>query len=255
MKLRTTLIAAASSALLVTGFAHAANPTAPATPAARAADKNMAQPGPRSDAREALEKKLRTGKNRADYQRILKEDGYSIAAINEDKKDYLEYEVVKGADSYEVQIDFKDGAAMASEIAVQPNMWRADATERMLTDPNYQSPTPLVADTQGRYSDRRLMKRWTDEKDRLEKALPDNLKASEYRSKLEGMGYKVTAVIDREKDYAEYEIVKGDNSYEVQIDLDPATGMARDVEVVSNWWEADATDKATDRAEDRKKMN
>jgi hypothetical protein len=212
----------------------------------------MAHPGPRSDAREALEKKLRAGQNRADYQRILKDDGYRIAAINEVKNDYLEYEVVKGADSYEVQIDFKDGAARASEIAVQPNMWRADATERMLADPNYRQTTPLVADTQGRYSDRRLMQRWTDEKDQLEKALPGNLKASEYRSKLEGMGYKVTAVNDREKDQVEYEIVKGVNSYEVQIDLDPATGRARDVEIASNWWEADATERATDRAEERR---
>lgn len=244
MKFRTTWIAVVSSTLLVTSLAQAVNPTAPA--------KSMAHPDLRSDAREALEKKLRSGKNRADYERILKGEGYRIAAINEDKNDSREYEVVKGADSYEVQIDFKDGAAMASEIAVQPNVWRAEATERMLEDPGYRHTAPLVADTQGRYSDRRLMERWTDEKDRLEKALPDDLKASEYRSKLEDMGYKVTAVNDREKDEVEYEIVKGDNSYEVRIDLDPATGMARDVEVASNWWEAEATDRATERAEDKR---
>lgn len=252
MKFRTTLIAVASSTMLATGLAQAANPTAPATPEARVADKNMANPGPGSDARDALEKKLRSGKNRADYERILKNDGYRISAINEDKKDYLEYEVVKGKTSYEVQIDFKDGAAQASEIAVQPNIWRADMTKRMLEEPNFQNTAPLVADTQGRYSDRRFMKGWTDEKERLEKALPAKLKASEYRSKLEGMGYKVTAVNDKEKDYVEYEIVKGDNSYEVQIDLDPSTGMARDVEVASNWWEAEATERSTDRAADRK---
>lgn len=253
MKFRTTLIAVASSAMLATGLAQAANPAAPATPEARVTDKNMANPDPGSDARDALEKKLRSGKNRADYERILKNDGYRIAAINEDKKDYLEYEVVKGKTSYEVQIDFKDGAAQASEIAVQPNLWRADMTKRMLEDPNFQHTAPLVADTQGRYSDRRFMKGWTDEKERLEKALPAKLKASEYRSKLESLGYKVTAVNDKEKDYVEYEIVKGDNSYEVQIDLDPGTGMARDVEVASNWWEAEATERATDRAADRKK--
>jgi hypothetical protein len=68
------------------------------------------------------------------------------------------------------------------------------------------------------------------------------------------MGYKVTAVNDRDKDYVEYEIVKGENSYEVQIDLDPRTGMSRKVDVTSNLWEAEATDKATDRAADKKKM-
>ena len=60
-------------------------------------------------------------------------------------------------------------------------------------------------------------------------------------------GYKVTAVNDREKDYVEYEIAKGDNSYEVQIDLDPATQTAKKIDVTSNLWEAEATDRATDK--------
>lgn len=256
MKFRTTLIALTSSTLLATAYAQGTTPAASGTsaaPAARATDKNMAKPGAVNDARGALEKKLRAGKNRADYERILKGDGYRIAAINEDKDDYLEYEVVKGNNSYEVQIDFKDGAAQASEIAVNPNMWRAEATERMMKDPGYKHTGPLVADKEGRSSDRRFMKGWTDEKEQLEKALPANLKATEYRSKLETLGYKVTAVNDRDKDHVEYEIVKGDNSYEVKIDLDPATGMAKDVEVASNWWEAEATDRATERAADKKK--
>ena len=103
------------------------------------------------------------------------------------------------------------------------------------------------------YSDRRYIKGWTDEKDRLEKALPMNLKSADYRSKLEALGYKVTAVNDREKDYVEYEIAKGENSYEVQIDLDARTGMGKKIDVTSNLWEADATDRATDRAAEMKK--
>ena len=80
-----------------------------------------------------------------------------------------------------------------------------------------------------------------------------NLKAAEYKSKLESMGYKVTAVNDREKDYIEYEIAKGENSYEVQIDLDKSTGMAKKVDVTSNLWEAESTDKATEQAKEAKK--
>lgn len=249
MKFKYTLIALATSTLLATGV-QAADPAPAAKPgySNMMTDRQMAKSGYMKSDRGLLQQKLRAGKNRTDYEKILNDNGYRISAINEDKKDYLEYEVVKGGSSYEVQIDFKDGATMASKVEVENNMWRADATERMMKDENYRHAAPLMVDPMGRYSDRRYMKDWTDEKGRLEKAMPKNLKPADYRAKVEGMGYKVTAVNDREKDYVEYEIAKGENSYEVQIDLDPRTGMARKVDVTSNYWEADATDRATDRA-------
>lgn len=274
MKFKYTLVALASSALLASGVSHAAAHTektpaaagtpmaqpnnamgtpATAAPTTRMTDRQMAKSDQMKDDREQLQQKLRAGKNRADYQKILKDNGYRISAINQDKKDYVEYEVVKAGSSFEVQMDFDKGATQATKVEVENNMWRAKGTERMMKDEKYMPTAALVADPKGRYSDRRYMKGWTDEKDRLEKALPMNLKAADYRSKIEGMGYKVTAVNDREKDYVEYEIVKGENSYEVQIDLDTKTGMASKIDVTSNLWEADATERATDRAKDMKK--
>jgi hypothetical protein len=132
-------------------------------------------------------------------------------------------------------------------------MWRANGNERMREDEKSMPATALVADPKGRCSDRRHLQGWNDEKDRLEKALPVNLNAADHRAKVEGMGYKVTAVNDREMEYVEYEVVKGENSYEVQIDLDISTGIARKVDVTSNLWEAGTTDRATNRA-DHKKM-
>jgi len=251
MKLKQHLIAMAGATLLATGLAHAAG-TAMA-PAASTADRPATTANGRVDRdamnadREALEQKLSAGKNRADYAKILQANGYRIAAINDDKKDYLEYEVVKGQHSYEVQLDFKDGVARATEIDVVTNLWRADATERMMEDANYKHAGPLVADKEARYSDRRNMKAWEDEKGRLEKALQPNLEVSKYRPAIEAMGYQVTAVNDRDKDYVEYEIARGDNSYEVKIDINPQTRIAKEVDVTSNLWEADATDRATDR--------
>lgn len=247
MKLKYTLIALASSAVLFTGAAQAADTTAPtAVHPTPMTDRMMAQSGNMKAEREQLQQKLRTGKSREDYQKILNDNGYRISAINEDKKDYVEYEVVKAGHSYEIQMDFKEGVAQASKIEVEYNMWRADTTKRMMKDEKYQHASPLVADTKGTYSDRRNMKGWTDEKDQLQKSLPLNLKAADYRAKLEGMGYKVTAVNDRDTDFIEYEIAKGVNSYEVQIDLDEGTGMAKKIDVTSNFWEADATERATD---------
>jgi hypothetical protein len=129
---------------------------------------------------------------------------------------------------------------------VTNNLWRADATKRMLDDASYKPAAPLAADPQARYSDRRYLKAWTDEKDRLERALPPNQPVAVYRGMLEQQGYKITAVNDREADYVEYEIVKGDNSYEVQIDLDPKTGLGKEVDVTSNAWDAEGTERAKD---------
>ena len=153
MKLKHTLIALASSTLLFTGAAQAADATATtAAHPAKMTDRMMAKSGNMKADREQLQQKLRAGKTREDYQKILKDNGYRISAINEDKKDYLEYEVVKAGFSYEVQIDFKDNATQASKVEVENNMWRADATKRMMKDEKYQHAGPLVADTKGTVS-------------------------------------------------------------------------------------------------------
>jgi hypothetical protein len=196
--------------------------------------------------KDLLEQKLAAAQTRADYARILESNGYRIAAVNADKDDYLEYEVVKGQHSYEVQLDFDKGMAKASKIDVTFNMWRTDEAKRMLADASYRPSAPLKADPESRFSDRRYMPAWNDEKGRLEKSLTPNMKLSDIRPKLEQMGYKVTAVNDRESDYVEYEIVKGRNSYEVQIDVNAKTQVATKVDVTSNLWEADATDRVTD---------
>lgn len=224
--------------------AHAATTHAtPPTTTERAEMKNKRDAAMKGET-DALEQKLGAARNRSDYAQIIESNGYRISAINSDKPDYLEYEIVKGDHSYEVQLDFKKGSTKAEKIDVTNNMWRADSTKAMLKDANYRSATPLVADHDSRYSDRRYMKSWSSEKDQLEKALPANMKVADYKPKLEKMGYKITSMNDREKDYVEYEIVKGDNSYEVQIDVDPKTLVAKSVDVDSNLWRTDATKRA-----------
>lgn len=253
------LIAIASTTLLLSGVATAQTQTT-ATPSMTAATPMASTPRASSRDRRAamqgeeeqLEQKLQAGKNRAGYKQIIESNGYRIAALNADDKDYLEYEVVKGENSYEVQLDFDDGATKASKIDVAANMWRAKATERMMKDADYRHTGALVVEKDGRSSDRTYMKSWTGDKDRLEMALPPKLKVADYKGKIEKLGYKVTALNDRENDYVEYEIAKGDNSYEVQIDVDLKTGMSTKVDVTSNLWEADATDRTTDNAGQQK---
>lgn len=94
-----------------------------------------------------------------------------------------------------------------------------------------------------KYSDRAYSKDWTSEKDKLEKALGTGKDVVAYKAELKKMGYQVTFTNDKRKDYVEIEVVKGKDSYEIQIDLD-AAGKGKKVDVVANMWQSDATDKA-----------
>jgi hypothetical protein len=58
------------------------------------------------------------------------------------------------------------------------------------------------------------------------------------------MGWKITSVNYDKPDYVEFEIVKSDKSYEVQIDLDKNSHKATKVDVTSNIWKAEATENA-----------
>ena len=260
MKPNSQWIAWAVSALLGASMAHASDaraqldvPAKPMPPPMSATAGQYNSIVGRAEERSQLASELRAGHNRADLDKILVRNGYRISAINEDSRDYLEYEVVRGKNSYEVQVTFGNGSTSPTQIEVERNLWRAETTEKMVDDPSYRPPGAMAADSKGRYSDKLYLRNWTDEKDQLEKALPANLKVDEYRGKLERLGYRVTAVNDRELNHLEFEIVKGVNSYEVQIDVDPTSRMARKIDVTSNLWEAEATDAATDRAERRSK--
>ena len=266
--MKTNLIAAAALLALSSGFAVAqtASPAAtdktapvatqpvgtmgaPMAPRMRSADRAASL----KTSTDQIEQMLKGGQNRADYAKVLEKNGFRISSINSDKKDFLEYEVVKGNESYEVRLDFKDGAAKATDIKVTNNLWRAPSTKAMLKDQNYKMVGAMTADPEGRYSDRRYMKASTDEKDQLEKLRTANMTAAQYMAKLKDRGYQITAVNDKEADYLEYEILKGDNSYEVQLDVDPKTKVIKEVDVSTNAWDAPGTENAKDAKEAMKK--
>ena len=266
--MKTNLIAAATLLALSSGFtvAQTASPAAADKTAPMAATQpagTVAAPMTRvrsadrtasmKTSTDQIEQMLQGAQNRADYAKVLEKNGFRISSINSDKKDFLEYEVVKGNESYEVRLDFKDGAAKATDIDVTNNMWRAPSTKAMLKDQNYKVVGPMVADPEGRYSDRRYMKASTDEKDQLEKLHTANMTAAQYMAKIKARGYQITAVNDKEADYLEYEILKGDNSYEVQLDVDAKTKVIKEVDVSTNAWDAPGTENAKDAKDAMKK--
>ena len=151
---------------------------------------------------DSLERALKTGEEKEFYRRELEKMGWMITAVNYDKPDYVEYEIVKGDDSYEV------------------NIWKTDATEAALKDHKNVAYPARTTNNPERYSDRDRMKTAKDAEDKLEQALKTGEDKNFYRRELEKMGWKITSVNYDKPEYVEYEIVKGDDSYEVQIDFD-----------------------------------
>jgi len=199
--------------------------------------------------KEKLEHALKTGHDKGFYRRELEKLGYNITAVNYDKPDYLEYEIVKGRDTFEVQIDFDKDNRKATKVDVTTNMWQAESTDRALKDRKKVAYPGQTTRNPERYSERDRRKSWGDEKDRLEKALKTGEEKPFYRRELEKLGYKVTAVNYDKPDYVEYEVVKGQDTYEVQIDIDTNSRKATKVDVTTNMWKADATKKALEQTQ------
>ncbi|MFA7667176.1 MAG: hypothetical protein WCY32_13770 [Burkholderiaceae bacterium] len=247
---------AAPSAVPATPSAAPGAPTAaPATPsavpvappAARDATRFSDRDGLKawSGNKKELEQALGTGHDRAHYRQALEKMGYAITAINKDEPDYLEYEVIDGDKSYEIQVDFDKGTGKSTKVDVTRNLWKADTTRQALaaSDYKYTYPTAPSADAE-RSSDRARLLALAPAADKLETELGTGQDRAHYRQALEDKGYTVTSVNYDKPDYLEYEVVKGEDSYEVQIDFDEATGKSKKVDVTVNAIRSDATERA-----------
>jgi uncharacterized protein YmfQ (DUF2313 family) len=196
------------------------------------------------DSEDKLEHALKTGETKDFYRRELEKMGWQITSVNYDKPDYLEYEIVKGDDSYEVQIDFDKNSNKATKVDVTTNIWKTDATEQALKDRKKVAYPSRTTTNPERYSDRDRMKVSKESKENLEQALKTGETKDFYRRELEKMGWKVTSVNYDKPDYVEYEIVKADQSYEVQVNIDKNSHKATKVDVTMNAWKTDATKQA-----------
>ena len=204
------------------------------------------------DEKDKLAQMLKTGEEKNFYRRELEKTGWHITSVNYDKPDYLEYEIVKGKSSYEVQIDFDKNSHKATKVDVATNVWKTEATERALKDGKMIDYPNKTTTNPSRFSDRDRMKSAKSEEDKLEHALKTGEEKDFYRRQLEKMGWKVTSVNYDKPNYVEYEIVKGDTSYEVQIDIDQNSHKATKVDVTTNAWKADATEKALKQTQARR---
>jgi hypothetical protein len=220
---------------------NASRPGATTVPAERApmdsSDRRLSKDA--QSQRAELQRALKSGQTPTEMRNTLKSMGYQLTAINDSDKDHVEFEVVKGRSSHEVQVDLDADGQRAKKVEIAPNLWRASTTKQALDGQLVATPAS------GRdASDRLYMKSWNDEKDMLEQTLAVGQPKDFYKTKLTQMGYQVTSTNDAERDHLEYEVVKGRNSYEVQLSMDGKSGRVDKVDVTTNVWESDATERA-----------
>lgn len=219
------------------------NPVAP-TPGNRYSDRFRSADW--NQQKEVLERTLKLGQSKDQYRRELEKLGWTITAVNYDKPDYVEWEIVKGDQTYEVQVDLDNGNR-ASKIDITTNLWRADATTRAMRGER----VAAMGRGDARYSDRDRRPEYTRNEEQLERALQAGQDKAAYRRALESMGWSITSVNAERPEYTEWEIVKGDQSYEVQMDFEQNNSKARKVDVTANMWQAEATERALEGRERR----
>lgn len=125
-------------------------------------------------------------------------------------------------------------------MAAGPTLTAGDATESAEHRPAAIAPSPAPAAA----SDARGAHRSTspaEERKLLESALLPGQGVGFYHRELERLGYAITAVNSDEPEYAEYEIVKGPNTFELAIEFDRKAVRATKVQVSPNVWRADST--------------
>lgn len=199
--------------------------------------------GQYEDQKDALEEQLKGASSVDELRSRLDKAGYMITSINEQSDDEVEYEIVKGNHTFEVQADIDDG--VLEDIEVSHNLWRADETKKAMTDPDYRAGNVKYdKDNRGKYSDSQYAESWNKEKEALEALLPTGKIFDDYQKTLKDKGYRITSMNEVDSGKIEFEVVKGEHSFEVQLDRDKNTKKITDVDVSRNIWASEETEKA-----------
>jgi uncharacterized protein YmfQ (DUF2313 family) len=195
-----------------------------------------------------LQKNLPPGQASDAYRRKLEDMGYKITSTNYDKPDYLEYEVVKGDQTWEIQIDVDDNTHKATKVDVAQNLWKTDATKAALEDSNrmasedtYREGNRRTAVRSNQYSDRDRVS--TNQLVKEIEGMPTGHDKQYYKDALRKRGYDIARVDKDETDEMMLEAVKDGRSVKVNIDFDEDSGKSTKVDASSLWAESEATSR------------
>jgi len=194
-----------------------------------------------------LQKQLAPGASAADYRKKIEDLSYKITSTNYNNEDYLEYELVKGDMTWEVQIGVDDKTHKVTEVEVVTNMWKTDATEQALGRNVVANNKPMYRNP---YSDRdrvsvsRLIKEI--------EAMPVGKDKQFYKDALAKNGYEVTRVNSDDEEMLSLEAVKGANSVELNVAFNEKTGKSTSIDADSLWVESEATSQEREHQEARR---
>jgi uncharacterized protein YmfQ (DUF2313 family) len=204
-----------------------------------------------------LQKKLAPGMAANDYRRKLEKLGYKITATNYNDSDYVEYEVVKGDQTWEVQIDVNEDTRQATSVDIAQNVWKTDATEAALTH-NRQLERTAAGSTQAERQRARVMRnnQYSD-RDRASvdqmvnelEGLSVGRDKQYYKDALRQRGYEITKINEDDTDVLELEAVKDGRSVQMEVDFDEDTGRSTEVDASSLWAESESTTRTREQQE------
>lgn len=243
--------------LTMLGFCGALGTAFPLTVSAETSDSAQWNKG-----QAELQKHLAPGMAAKSYRDKLQKLGYHITATNYNNDDYLEYEVVKGDQTWEVQIDVDEDTGKATEVDIAQNVWKTDATtaalERPDTDTIAATGTGMTArETAGERRARILRNNQYSDRDRATTdqlvseldALPVGHNKEYYKNALRQRGYEITKVNKDDNDEMNVEAVKNGNSVQLDINFDENTARSTEVDASTLWAESESTTRTREAQE------
>jgi len=200
---------------------------------------------------------------RDSYPEKLKQLGYKITSINYNNPDYLEYEVVKGDETWEVQIDVNEVTDRATEVDIAQNMWKTDATTAALKQAQEFSRTAAsrtgvvpgdpattrrtINMRNNQYSDRD--RSTTDQLVRELDTLPVGHNKEFYKNTLRQRGYEITKINKDDSNEMNVEAVKNGNSVQLEISFDEDTAQSTEIDASTLWAESESTTRTREAQE------
>ena len=246
--------------LIAAGFCSTLVAALPLTSSAQITDSALWNQG-----QAELQKQLPPGMAADSYRSKLEQMGYKVTSTNYNNPDYLEFEVVKGDQTWEVQIDVDENTRKATEVDIAQNVWRTDATASALdrattTARSAQTATGAGAATAAanqrtmnmrtnQYSDRDRAS--TDQLVRELDGLPVGHDKEYYKNTLRQRGYEITKVNTDDTDELHLEAVKNGNSVQLEVSFDEDTGRSTEIDASTLWAESESTTR-TREAQERK---
>lgn len=249
--------------LFATGFFGALTLAMPMTSNAQTMDSREWNQG-----QAELQREMRPGMAPDAYRKKLRELGYTISATNYNNPDYIEYEVVKDNQTWEVQIDIDEDTNKATEVDIARNVWQTEATRSLLRESQQMARTNPVgvdgtsdrrtSDTatetrrkialrNNQYSDRDRAN--TDQLIQDLEALPVGRSKEFYKTTLRQRGYEISKINKDDADELALEAVKDGNSVQMAVNFDEESGRSTEVDASSLWAESESTTRTRETQE------